>query len=183
MIPDAKLAESARQTMEVIVEKAEPLAASIRRCEKELTELMAGWQSLRESYNDLATVYNRYKAADSEHPRAMPTPNLPGPTEWVETYLGEAKAAGELITRQRLTESLQSAIAAGRVASSTTDPAKLASTLIGSLFKRGRLMEYGYTSGTINVGHDGAGRHVELSTGEGERPSLRGIGRIVRRST
>lgn len=120
--------------------EGERLIQIIRRKESELNKDRELVEKLRGEYQALIELRRRYRPPVDVSPQGTlaVADNPLGPTDYIFQVL-RASPDGRM-EKPALVESLVGAINSSRVASATQDPAKLASSLVGNLLQRGRLL-------------------------------------------
>lgn len=139
---------------EALRERMEALNAEGDRVANELSELSAAGvkkhnqlELLRAEWRELQTLHARYSAGKTADLPAMPGESAPPqpqtekarPTDVVIEFVKSAN--GRHRTRAEVVAALRERIEKGEVATGTSDPAKLASSLVGNMIRNFRLLE------------------------------------------
>src|SRR5438093_707305 len=134
-LSDRDLARALADRMERINAEGVRLTDEAKRVDTQLNAIRAEVDKLRQEYMDLSRLHQRYSNGAKVSAPPPPTKRM-GPTDFIMSTLG---TTGEMKKRD-LIALLARAIEAQQIATQTKDPQKLASSLVGNLAKRDRLI-------------------------------------------
>ena len=135
-LSDKQLAEALAAKMLVLRKRGDALSAEDQKLRRHLQAVQQELSDLANEYRQLKDLFERY--SNGAAPAAPAPSSAPmRPTEYV--LLTVAKAPNGMAKRD-IINLFAHAIEAGQIATATKDPAKLASSLVGNLIQRGRLL-------------------------------------------